>query len=801
MTAPKGRKTVLTTNPYLILDNQGTILPSFDLFKNYYRLGRDPQQVDFVIPDNWLVVGRCQACLRKVGNNYYIYDGDGTNPSTNRLFYNNTAITPKEGLLLQDGMEIKIGQDPQSWVTLTYHHPDSSLPKKPLSQTHVSLKNQSVLIGRDPNANLVLDAPTISWHHAVIDTDNQGRYILHDQSTNGVFINGQKVNKTASLFPNTYIRMGPYVLVVQGDQLVIRDQGNHIRLDVENIVRIVKDKDKKPLQLLNHLTFPIEPGQLVAIVGGSGAGKSTLLRTLLGIEPITQGKVYLNGEDLHKNFNIYRNLIGYVPQYDIVHRDLKVKEVLYYAAKLRLPPDIDINSVIEKTLKQIDLSDRRDTLVKHLSGGQIKRVSMGVELLADPKLFFLDEPTSGLDPGLDKKMMELLAKLAKEGRTIVLVTHTTTNIGSCDRLVFLGKGGTLCYFGSPEDSLTFFQENPATQGTIKDFSDIYIYLDNSTTVQQVKDQFLNSSYHNNYVNNRLSQVLNANQFTPQKIKGSFWQQWLILSQRYGKILLGDKVNLGLTLLTAPIGISLITFAIRDKDPLAIPLDPDPTLAPLALRVLFVFTCAAIWVGLGSSLQEIVKETAIYTRERLVNLGIFSYLSSKISVLKALSLAQSLLIALVIFISFKSPQSDLFPWFLGLPITIYLTLVTSVTLGLMVSAIVTNITQANSLLPLLLLPQIIFSGVLFNMEGIGKYISWLMLSRWSVGALGALVNVNEMIPEPTISAFGADVPQLVEVSPVYNTTWQNLGINWSILMLHSLVYFVVTYFLQKQKDVL
>jgi ABC-type multidrug transport system ATPase subunit len=801
MTAPKGRKTVLTTNPYLILNNQGMILPSFDLFKNYHRLGRDPQQVDLVVPDNWLVVGRCQACLRKVGNNYYIYDGDGNNPSTNRLFYQNTAITPQEGLLLQDGMEIKIGQDPQSWVTLSYHHPDSSLPQKPLTKTTVSLTNKSILIGRDAEANLVLDAPTISRHHALIDTDSQGRYILHDQSTNGIFVNGQKVNKTAILPPNASIRIGPYVLVVQGDQLVVMDQGDHIRLDVENIVRIVKDKNHQPLQLLNHLTFPIEPSQLVAIVGGSGAGKSTLLRTLLGIEPISQGKVYLNGEDLHKNVNVYRNLIGYVPQYDIVHRELKVQEVLYYAAKLRLPPDIDINSVIEKTLKQIELSDRKDTLVKHLSGGQIKRVSMGVELLADPKLFFLDEPTSGLDPGLDKKMMELLAKLADQGRTIVLVTHATTNIMLCDRLVFLGKGGTLCYFGSPQDSLNFFQENSATQQSIRDFSDIYIYLDNIKAVQQTKKQFIESSYYNNYVNNRLSQIANQKQFTPQKIKRSFWQQWLILSQRYGKILLRDKVNLGLSLLTAPIGISLITFAIKDQDPLAIPIDPDPKLAPLALRVLFVFTCAAIWVGLGSSLQEIVKEAAIYTRERLVNLGIFAYLTSKLSVLKALSFAQSLLIALIIFIGFKSPQPELCPWLLGLPITIYLTLVTSVSLGLMVSAIVSNITQANSILPLLLLPQIIFSGVLFNMEGIGKYISWLMLSRWSVGALGALVNVNQMIPEPTISAFGAEVPQVMEASPVYDATWSNLGTNWLILIIHALVYFGIAYWLQRRKDIL
>jgi len=113
----------------------------------------------------------------------------------------------------------------------------------------------------------------------------------------------------------------------------------------------------------------------------------------------------------------------------------------------------------KKTLTQIKLSDRRTVFVRQLSGGQRKRVSIGVELLADPKLFFLDEPTSGLDPGLDKKMMQLLHDLAKEGRTVILVTHATANIKLCDRIAFLGLGGNLCYFGSPEDAPRFFKIN------------------------------------------------------------------------------------------------------------------------------------------------------------------------------------------------------------------------------------------------------------------------------------------------------------------------------------------------------
>lgn len=801
MNTPSANKTVFIQNPYLLLNNQGDILPPIELVANYHRLGRDPQQVDLIVPEHWRVVGRCQAVFRKTGNDYSIYDGDGTYPSTNRLFYKNYLITPQEGYLLQNGMEIKIGQDPQSWIIVTYYNPNSSLGNKPPTQRSISLRGQSVLLGRDATANLVLDAPTISRRHAVIDADNQGRYLLHDHSTNGVFINGQKVKGSAILASGATVRIGPYTLVLQGDELVLVDQGENIRLDAENLVKVVKDKNQQPVRLLNHISLPIEPSQLVAIVGGSGTGKSTLLKTLLGIEFITEGMVYLNGENLFNNFNIYRNLIGYVPQEDIVHQALTVREVLFYAAKLRLPHDINSEQVIDKTLGQIGLRERRDTLVKDLSGGQVKRVSIGVELLADPKLFFLDEPTSGLDPGLDKTIMQLLAKLADEGRTIILVTHATMNIHLCDRLVFLGLGGNLCYFGTPQDALSFFQDNQQAVTQVKNFSDIYIHLETRQSVEQEAQRFRQSQYYQDYLQNRLSQVIKTDSLPPQKVERSFFQQLNVLSQRYGKIVLRDPSNLALSLVTAPLGIGLITLAIRNQDPLYLGTQNDPSLAPLALRVIFVFTCAAIWVGLASSLQEIVKESAIYLRERLVNLGLLAYLGSKLLVLTSLSFCQSLLITLVILIGFKSPESQLIPWFLGVFITLFLTLITSNSLGLMVSSWVKNITQANSALPLLLLPQIIFSGVLFNMEGIGKIISWLMLSRWSVGAIGALVNVNEMVSDPIILFDGTKIPQPFEGSPVYETTWSNLGLNWSILCLHTIIYLAVTYGLQKRKDIL
>ncbi len=799
MNQPPIKTQMLSTNPYIKINNQGKIV-EFDLKLTQHILGRDETQADLVVSDNWGIVSRCQALFKKVNNDYYIYDGNGKNPSSNGLFINKTRITPQHGYLLSHETEITIGQNPKNWIIISYYNPQNipSLPRKLPEKTSINLKDKAVTLGRNPDADLCLDAPTVSYKHAVIDRDisNANKYIIYDYSTNGIFVNGEKVNQYTYLENGTIIKIGPYILVAQGDKLLVADRGNNIRLDCANILKKIKTKNKQNKIILNNISLAIEPGEFVGIVGGSGAGKSTLMRALLGIESINQGKVYLNGEDLQHNFNMYRNQIGYVPQSDIIHKDLTVREVLYYSAKLRLPNDTDLEKIIAKTLQDIEMLSSVNTLVSQLSGGQIKRVSIGVELLADPKLFFLDEPTSGLDPGLDKKMMQLLRKLADQGRTIILVTHATSNINLCDRLIFLGKGGNLCYLGKPEETLNFFQ---VKQGN---FADIYLHLETIDKVLEEAAKFEQSTDYQNNIENRLitNNSISYTNKNPKQVQGFVFKQLIVLAERYGKLLIRDKLFLALSLLTAPIGISLIKFAI-DKQPFILGTEDDPALAPLALKVLFVFTSASIWVGLSSSLQEIVKENIIYLRERLVNLNLISYLISKISILGALGLAQSFLIAVSILVLFESPESELIPWFLGIFITNFLTLFSSVSLGLMISASVKNNSQANSALPLLLIPQIIFAGVLFTMEGLGKVISWLTISRWSIGAYGILVNINKLVPEPMVFVDGTTINPPFEGSPVYESNGVNLLLNLAMLFLQSIIYLIVTYWLQKKKDII
>jgi ABC-type multidrug transport system ATPase subunit/pSer/pThr/pTyr-binding forkhead associated (FHA) protein/ABC-type multidrug transport system permease subunit len=805
--------TIVDPQPFLELNNQGQILRLY-LQEDIHRLGRDPEWSDLDIPEiGWKVLSRRQAVFKKEGEDYQIYDGDGESPSRNGTFINQTRINVSQGYLLKNGVQLKIGQSPQNQILLTYFNPVSSGLVMPSKRRLVlkNLKDWPVELGRIPSpdyySSMQLEAPTVSRLHATIYPDTQGGHILQDLSTNGTFVDGKRVEKRIQLSNGNTIQIGPFTLLYQREVLELLNTGSQIRLDVHCLRRKVKDKHSAEKTILDDVSFAIEPGQLVSLVGGSGTGKSTLMKALVGIEPTTSGKVFLNGDDLRQYWGMYRSQIGYVPQDDIVHGDLTVEEVLTYACKLRLPPDINVNQVVNSTLEQIKLTQVRTSFVRNLSGGQRKRVSMGVELLADPKLFFLDEPTSGLDPGLDKEMMNLLRELANQERTIVLVTHATGNIEVCDRIAFMGKGGKLCYFGPPRESLAFF-EMPSQE--LKYFSDIYIKLDQgakkeegSATVDYWAKRYLNSPEYQSYVQASLSPGKDGQFTTDSSIHTGIspFKQLFLLSQRYLQLILRDRASLFIALLSGPIAIGLTALILHNNDPLRTLDPPGATQASLALRLLFVFSSIAIWIGLSSSVREIVKESAIYARERLINLGLLPYLTSKLFIRSGLAFIQTLFIVLAVLVGFDSPENQLIPWFIGFGITIFLTTLASISLSLMLSAFVKNENEANNILPLIMIPQIIFSGVLFDLEGLSGKLSWLMISRWSVGAFGSLVNVNNMVPETPKTPGVPTLPQPFEPTSVYDPTWQNLSLNLGILCLHTVIYFVVALWLQKRKDIL
>jgi len=819
MTGNYSNRTVVNTDPYIELDNQGR-KEILTLNNGVSYLGRDPSWANIQTPQDWNVISRKQAIIEKEGNHFRIYDGDRHNqkPSGNGIFLNQSRINLTEGHVLKSGEQLHIGQDPRHQITLTYYNPrlgEMSIP----SIRRLSLKglqNWPVELGRSPNSestsSMELDAPTVSRLHAVINPDGKGGYVLQDRSSNGTFVNGDRLEKSCTLSKGDTIQIGPYVLLFTGEALELTNANNQIRLDAHSLTFRVKDKKGETFTILNEVNLVLEPGQLVAFVGGSGAGKSTLMKALLGIASISSGNVYLNGDNLRKNWPIYRSQVGYVPQDDIIHRELTVEEVLRSACQLRLPPDTNISKVITYTLEQIKLSHVRNTLVSRLSGGQRKRVSIGVELLADPKLFFLDEPTSGLDPGLDKEMMQLLREQADRGRTIALVTHATDNIGICDRIAFMGLGGSLCFYGPPEEALPFFQKYAGKfEGEhFGDFADIYIELNKGKNKAAIaerviywSEKYVNSPEYKSYIQNSLSPGKENQQIAKSKTTKSGISpiaQLSLLCNRYWKLVSRDTTSLFLTLLAGPITIALTGLPLRNEQPLSIIDEPGITQGSLALRLLFIFSCVSIWIGLSNSIREIVKEKAIYFRERLLNLGILPYFVSKLLIRGGLALVQTVLIAGVVLLVFKAPESALIPWSLGFAITTFLTLLASTSLSLMLSAFVKTENEGNGILPLIMIPQIIFSGVLFNLEGWSSKLSWLMLSRWSIGAYGSLADVNAMAPKPNAVLTEEIINDIFKATPVYDATWENLGLNWGILITHTLIYAIVALIVQRRKDI-
>ena len=355
-----------------------------------------------------------------------------------------------------------------------------------------------------------------------------------------------------------------------------------------------------------------------------------------------------------------------MPQDDILPAEMTVELALYYSAKLLLPADMsnaEVKTRIAEVLDDLGLTARRDVPIKNLSGGQRKRVSIGAELLSKPTLFFLDEPTSGLDPGLEARMMALLRKLADQGRTIVLITHATQNVDLCDQIAFLAPGGHLAYYGPPKEALAYF-------GATK-FADIYTTIEREAAMDVWAQRFEDSSSFGKNVAARLAGVrangsdaqTNGAGSAPPRVprsEGAYpaalvkaWsrppaakqvsglRQFAILSQRYLETVARDRKNLLTLLVQAPIIAAMIAAVFRGRI-----FDTTPLLQggvgnnADARKLTFLLAMVAVWFGTSNSAREIVKEAAMYARERRINLKLAPYIASKFVILTGLSLAQN-----------------------------------------------------------------------------------------------------------------------------------------------------------------
>lgn len=717
----------------------------------------------------------------------------------------------------------------------------------------IQLEAPVITIGRFPNNMVVLNHPLVSGYHARLERVRSGGYRIVDLgSTNHVFVNARQV-RAKELNPEDAIRIGPFSLIYTGNQLIQQDEGYSIRVDA---IRL-KTSGRRFHVLLHDISLDIPARSFVALVGSSGAGKSTLLDALSGLRPADRGRVLYNGQDYYRNLASFNTQIGYVPQDDIIHPDLTVAQALYYTAKMRLPKDFtrsQIRERIDEVLDEVEIRHRRGYLVKHLSGGERKRVSIALELLANPSIFFLDEPTSGLDPGLDRRMMQLLRKLADKGHTIVLVTHATNDITFCDYVCFLAQGGRLAFYGPPAEALTYF-------GT-RDFAEIYNALEPTPDDRKIpadaEENYKHSPYYKRYVQEPLDRAVAGREVLFETMeqerrprRGRPRRQFWLLTRRYIRLLTHDMNTLLTLLLQAPI-IGLILFYLTAPNVFtstgvtSCPLHANPAsstgpivsidcqkvvdllktpqgqafvqkqgLTPQqalenaiafnsganAETVLFIMAFAAVLFGCLNGVHAIVKEVPIYRRERMVNLGIAPYMFSKIAVLGVFCLLQSAI--LVYFVNLKAPfhQGIFLPVLLEVFITMALTSLSGLMLGLAISALARNADRAMSYVPLVIIPQVIFSGIIFKLDtpllqGVGGLFS----ARWAMAALGSSIGLHG--DKLGVDSFSFQSTHFVALNPAdaLPGAMAHLLLCWGALVAITVVLMIAIAIFLKGKDV-
>jgi ABC transport system ATP-binding/permease protein len=729
--------------------------------KPVIRIGRDPSADVAYDPLTDLLVSYNHAKIMILDEEAVLFDTD----STNGTLVDDSPISRHE---LRTGHVIGLGVGgPALRVTVTRRRvgPLASVKTravpggatvlggitdlKDLSIGEAALLSEHPMadrlaIGRDRGNQIVLDSMYVSSRHALVERRGGIAHLIDAGSANGIYLSGQRI-KEAPLIAGTEFLVGPYFLKYTGTSILVFDTRTKIWVDAHELTRL---DPRTGRAFLDRVSLKIKPGEFVCILGPSGCGKSTLLKSLNGMVRAETGSVLMNNVDFYAHHEQLKHQVGYVPQDDIIHPQLTIWRTLQYAARLRLPPGTPTakrEERIRDVLSMLELYDHRQKPIHKLSGGQRKRVSIAVELLTDPAIIYLDEPTSGLDPNLEEKMMLILREMTLRGKTVASVTHTLDNIHLADKVTFL-VDGKLAFFGTDEEARGYF--------SVARLPEVYKrFEERKTNTDSLRSDFEASPIFEAHVRSQLATPAQEGSTVPgvaatpalrRTGPGSLRQFW-VLTSRYAEILTRDVKNTAILLLQAPLVALFIALAVRTDQ-----TDRGPT-----STMMLILSLSALWFGCSNAAREVTKEASIFARERMVNLRVLPYVASKFFVLQWLALVQVATMLFMVHLLrsgyvLAEPPPGCARWGIracsalilpGVPgelwlqlLNLYLTALNGIGLGLLISTLAGNSDKAMSLVPLVLIPQVLFSGS-FGIpqpgELVKRAVGYTMSLNWSL----------------------------------------------------------------------
>jgi ABC transport system ATP-binding/permease protein len=595
----------------------------------------------------------------------------------------------------------------------------------------------SIKIGRATDNDIVINDVLASRHHATLVSTAGGTELLDNRSINGTFVNGARIEQQV-LHEGDTVTIGNVDLVFTGGTLVRRtetaaDTGTG-GLDVHGVTWTIEGNKT----LLDNISMSARPGTLTAVIGPSGAGKSTFAKMVAGYTHPTTGTVTFEGHDVHAEYASLRSRIGMVPQDDVVHGQLTVRQALMYAAELRLPPDTtkeDREQVVNQVLEELEMTKHLDTRVDKLSGGQRKRASVALELLTGPSLLILDEPTSGLDPALDRQVMTMLRQLADAGRVVLVVTHSLTYLDVCDQVLLLAPGGKTAFCGPPS------QIGP-TMGTTN-WADIFSGV--AGDPDGAKQRWLSL---NGPAPEQPPSAEPANLGEPAKT--SVRRQFSTIARRQIRLIVSDR-GYFIFLALLPFIMGLLSMSVPGTVGFGVP-NPMGDAPNEPGQILVLLNVGAIFMGTALTIRDLIGERAIFLREQAVGLSTTAYLLAKVCVYSVFAIAQSSIVTTITILGKGTPTQG--ATLLGNPtLELYVgmaaTTVTSAMVGLALSALARTSEQIMPLLVVAIMSQLVFSGGMIPVTGrVGlDQLSWITPARWGFAASASTVDLIKLVPGP------------------------------------------------------